>query len=188
MRRFALALALAVFASGATQAQTPATPAPRPPALVVSSTAFEDGGVIPDRFTQKASPTAPSFPLRWVNTPAGTQSFVLLFHDVDVVANKSMTDSLHWLAWNIPATATSLPEGVPNVAQLPDGTVQITHRNTMGYVGPGYPGPNYHHYIVQLIALDTRLDLPTTVTRDQVMAAINGHILGKGVLVGRFHR
>ena len=190
MRRFAFAVALVMAATGMVQAQTPAAPAPapRPPALVVTSTAFEDGGVIPDKYTQKASPTAPSIPLSWVNTPAGTQSFVLLFHDVDVVSNRSMTDSLHWLAWNIPATATSLPEGVPNVATLPDGTVQITHRNTMGYVGPGYPGPNYHHYIVQLIALDTKLDLPTTATRDQVMAAVNGHILGKGVLVGRFHR
>ncbi len=191
MRRFAFVLALAVAASGIAQAQTPAAPAapaPRPPALVITSTAFEDGGVIPDKYTQKASPTAPSFPLSWVNAPAGTQSFVLLFHDLDVVSNRSMTDSLHWLAWDIPATATSLPEGVPNVATLPDGTVQITHRNTMGYVGPGYPGPNYHHYTVQLIALDTKLGLPTTATRDQVMAAVNGHILGKGVLTGRFHR
>ena len=188
MRRIALALALAVAASGIAHAQTPAAPAPRPPALVVTSTAFEDGGIIPDKYTQKASPTAPSFPMTWVNTPAGTQSFVMLFHDVDVVSNRSMTDSLHWLAWNIPATATSLPEGVPNTPTLPDGTVQISHRNTHGYVGPGYPGPNYHHYIVQLIALDTKLDLPSTATRDQVIAAINGHILGKGVLTGRFHR
>ncbi len=190
MRRFAFAAVLFMAASGAVQAQPPAgaPAAPRPPALVVSSTAFEDGGVIPDKYTQKASPTAPSFPLRWENAPAGTQSFVVLFHDLDVVSNRSMTDSLHWLAWNIPATATSLPEGVPNTPTLPDGTVQINHRNTHGYVGPGYPGPNYHHYTVQLIALDTKLNLPSTATRDQVIAAINGHILGKGVYTGRFHR
>ena len=189
MRRFAFAVAMLAATGGFAQAQTPAAPAaPRPPALVVTSTAFEDGGVIPDKYTQKASPTAPSFPLSWVNAPAGTQSFVLMVHDLDVVSNRSMTDSLHWLAWNIPATATSLPEGVPNTATLPDGTVQIAHRNTHGFVGPGYPGPNYHHYTVQLIALDSKLDLPSTATREQVMAAVNGKILGKGVLTGRFHR
>jgi len=189
MHRFALVATLLIAACGIAQAQTPAAPAaPRPPALVITSSAFEDGGIIPDKYTQKASPTAPSIPFSWVNTPADTQSFVLMLHDLDVVTNKSMTDSLHWLAWNIPATATSLPEGVPNVAQLPDGTVQISHRNTMGYVGPGYPGPNYHHYTVQLIALDTKLDLPSTATREQVLAATAGHILGKGVLAGRFHR
>jgi Raf kinase inhibitor-like YbhB/YbcL family protein len=189
MRRFAYAAAMLVAACGIAQAQ-PAAPAaaPRPPALVVSSTAFEDGGIIPDKYTQKASPTAPSIPLSWVNAPAGTVSFVLMFHDLDVVSNRSMTDSLHWLAWDIPATVTALPEGVPNVATLPDGTVQITHRNTIGYVGPGYPGPNYHHYTVQLIALDTKLNLPTTATREQVLAATTGHVLGKGILAGRFHR
>ena len=113
MHRFALAATLLIAACGIAQAQTPAAPAaPRPPALVITSSAFEDGGIIPDKYTQKASPTAPSIPFSWVNTPAGTQSFVLMLHDLDVVTNKSMTDSLHWLAWNIPATATSLPEGV----------------------------------------------------------------------------
>jgi Raf kinase inhibitor-like YbhB/YbcL family protein len=113
---------------------------------------------------------------------------VLILHDLDVVTNKTLTDSLHWLAWNIPATATALPEGVPNVAQLPDGTVQITHRNTIGFVGPGWPGPSYHHYTAELLALDTRLPLGTTATRDAVMAAANGHILGRAALAGRFHR
>jgi Raf kinase inhibitor-like YbhB/YbcL family protein len=171
-------------------AQTPAAPpANRPPPLVLSSSAFEDGGVIPDKYTQKAPQPSPSIPFSWTGTPAGTQSFVLILHDLDVVTNKSLTDSLHWLAWNIPATATSLPEGVPNVATLPDGTVQISHRNTIGFVGPGWPGPtSYHHYIAELFALDTRLPLTTTASRDEVMAALNGHILGRAAYEGRFHR
>jgi Raf kinase inhibitor-like YbhB/YbcL family protein len=185
MRVLTALTVLGLFAATAALAQAPAT---RPPPLVLTSPAYEDGGIVPDKYTQKAPQPSPSIPFNWTGTPAGTQSFVLMLHDLDVVTNKTLTDSLHWLAWNIPATATSVPEGVPNVAGLPDGTVQITHRNTVGYVGPGYPGPNYHHYTVQLIALDTKLNLPTTATREQVLEAANGHILGKGVLTGRFHR
>lgn len=188
MRRFSALTALMLFA--ATAAATAQAPAGnRPPPLVLSSSAFEDGGIIPDKYTQKAPQPSPSIPFSWTGTPAGTQSFVLILHDLDVVTNKTLTDSLHWLAWNIPATATSLPEGVPNVATLPDGTVQITHRNTIGFVGPGWPGPtSYHHYTAELLALDTRLSLGTTATRDEVMAAANGHILGRAALAGRFHR
>ena len=191
MRSISALIGLALLATTtAALAQTPAAPpANRPPPLVLSSPAFEDGGIIPDKYTQKASPTAPSLPFNWINTPAGTQSFVLILHDLDVVTNKTLTDSLHWLAWNIPATATSLPEGVPNVATLPDGTVQISHRNTVGFVGPGWPGPtSYHHYTAELFALDTKLPLTTTATRDEVMAALNGHILARAALAGRFHR
>jgi Raf kinase inhibitor-like YbhB/YbcL family protein len=188
MRRFFALTALMLFA--ATAAATAQAPAGnRPPPLVLSSSAFEDGGIIPDKYTQKAPQPSPSIPFSWTGTPAGTQSFVLILHDLDVVTNKTLTDSLHWLAWNIPATATSLPEGVPNVATLPDGTVQITHRNTIGFVGPGWPGPtSYHHYTAELLALDTKLSLGTTATRDEVMAAANGHILGRAALAGRFHR
>ena len=190
--RIAAALTALVFTATAAMAQAPAAPAGapanRPPPLVLSSPAYADGGVIPDKYTQKAPQPSPSIPFNWTGTPAGTQSFVLILHDLDVVTNKTLTDSLHWLAWNIPATATSLPEGVPNVAQLPDGTVQITHRNTIGFVGPGWPGPSYHHYTAELFALDTKLSLGTTATRDEVMAAANGHILGRAALAGRFHR
>jgi len=186
--RIAAALIALVLSTAAVMAQTPAA-ATRPPPLVLSSPAYEDGGVLPDKYTQKAPQPAPSIPFSWTGTPAGTQSFVLILHDLDVVTNKTQTDSLHWLAWNIPANATSLPEGVPNVATLPDGTVQITHRNTIGFVGPGWPGPtSYHHYVAELFALDTKLTQGTTATRDEVMAATNGHILARAAYEGRFHR
>ena len=185
-----LLTALVLFAATVTAfAQAPAAPpANRPLPLVLSSPAYEDGGVLPDKYTQKAPQPSPSIPFSWTGTPAGTQSFVLILHDLDVVTNKTLTDSLHWLAWNIPATATSLPEGVPNVAGLPDGTVQLSHRGTIGFVGPGWPGPSYHHYTAELLALDTKLRLATTATRDEVMAATNGHILARAALAGRFHR
>lgn len=188
--RLVFALTALVLSANAVLAQTPAAaPANRPPPLVLSSPAYEDGGILPDKYTQKVPQPSPSIPFTWTGTPPGTQSFVFILHDLDVVTNKTLADSLHWLAWNIPATATSLPEGVPNVATLPDGTVQITHRGTIGFVGPGWPGPtSYHHYVAELFALDTKLALTTTASRDEVMAAANGHILGRAAYEGRFHR
>jgi Raf kinase inhibitor-like YbhB/YbcL family protein len=103
---------------------------------------------------------------------------------------KKVEDVTHWMAFNIPATATSLPEGVPATPQLPDGTIQIKNlRGGVGFMGAGAgaAGP-YHHYTWELFALDTKLDLGPDATRADVLKAMDGHILGKGVLEGRFHR
>ena len=190
MKRIVLSAALLAFAIGTALAQAPAgPPAPRPPSLTFTNPPFEDGGVIPDQYTAKAVPQpARSLPLSWTNVPAGTQSFALIMHDQDVVANRSMTDNLHWLIFNIPATATALPAGVPNVATLPDGSIQPMNRTTNGYGGPGYPGPGYHHYAIELFALDIKLPLGVTASREDVVKASEGHVLGKAVLSGRFHR
>ena len=85
---------------------------PQTPPLLMTSSAWEDGGVIPDKYTQAAGPTAPSPELKWSQVPMGTQSFVLLMHDPEPVLNKgSKMDITHWLIWNIPGTATGLAEG-----------------------------------------------------------------------------
>ena len=79
---------------------------------------------------------------------------------------------------------------MPADARLADGTVQAKNvRGAVGYLGPGAPavGP-HHHYTFELFALDTKLELTPDATRAEVLNAIDGHILGKGVLVGRFHR
>jgi Raf kinase inhibitor-like YbhB/YbcL family protein len=157
------------------------------PALVVTSSAYADGAVIPNKYTG-ANPSPVSIPVSWTNVPAGTQSFTLLMHDPDTAPAKSSTDILHWLAFNIPATPTSLPEGLPNVAQLPDGTVQPKNRNSYGFAGPGAPPGPYHHYTIEIYALDTKLALSADATRADVMKAMDGHVLAKGELVGRFHR
>jgi phosphatidylethanolamine-binding protein (PEBP) family uncharacterized protein len=75
-------------------------------------------------------------------------------------------------------------------AQLSDGSVQAKNlRGGVGYVGPGAPaGGPHHHYTFELFALDTKLDLGPDAAQADVLKAIDGHILGKGVLVGRFHR
>ena len=77
---------------------------------------------------------------------------------------------------------------------LPDGSRQVSLRSN-GYMGPGAPPGPYHHYTFELYALDTKIDVPmpatpqeTAATRNKVIDAMDGHVLGKAVLVGRFHR
>lgn len=176
-----------VSASAQTPAAAPAMP-PKP-GLTLTTTAFPDGGEIPVKYTSSAeNPVSPK--LEWSNVPNGTVSFVLICHDPDTARDKKLEDVLHWLVINIPGTARSLPEGMPATAQMPDGAIQAKNvGGTVGYRGMGAPavGP-HHHYTFELFALDTRLDLGADATRADVLKAIEGHIIGKGVLVGRFHK
>src|SRR5690242_7776263 len=165
---------------------------PATPPLIMTTTAWEDGGVIPEKYTQaSASPVSPE--LKWSQVPPGTQSFVLLMHDPEPVLNKgSKMDITHWLVWNIPGTSTGLSEGVAQ-GELPDGTRQVSLRSN-AYMGPGAPAGPYHHYTFELYALDTKLEVPqgqpqqAAQTRQAVVNAMDGHVLGKAVLVARFHR
>ena len=180
-------------------AQTPAGQrggAPAAPAMTLTVTGFPDGGQIPVKFSQAAEGAAPgegtSPAIAWGNTPAGTQSFVLNMRDMDVARNKTTDDQAHWVVWNLPATATGLPEGVPKGSQRPDGSYQISATGAM-YRGPGAPatGPQ-HHYMFEIYALDTKLDVQPAAdafeTRANVMKAMQGHILGKAVYGGLFKR
>jgi Raf kinase inhibitor-like YbhB/YbcL family protein len=176
--------------------QRAGAPAPAAPAMTMTVRGFPDGGQIPVRFSQAAEGAAPgegtSPAISWANTPAGTQSFVLNMHDMEVVRNKTTDDQAHWVVWNIPATATGLPEGVPKGSQLPDGSYQISATGPM-YRGPGAPanGPP-HHYMFELFAIDTKLEVQPAgdafETRANVLKAIQGHILGKAVYGGLFRR
>ena len=160
-------------------AQAPAAAAPRPPAkpgLTLTTTAFEDGGIIPGKYSYYATPAAVSPALQWTHVPDGTVSFALILHDPDTSLAHTTDEVLHWLIFNIPGTATGLPEAVPNDAQLPDGSVQCLNRGKKaGYMGMGMgsAGP-YHHYTWELFALDTKLTLGPDATRADLLAAMNG--------------
>lgn len=162
---------------------------PRPP-LTLTTSAWPDGDPIPVKYTQAGDQVSPA--LNWTNVPDGTQSFVLHMRDPDVARNRGTEDQVHWLVWNIPGTATGMPENVPKGEQLQDGSRQISASGAV-YRGPGAPatGP-LHHYTFELYALDTKIDLPAGTdawdTRTKVWAAMQGHVLGKAVYVGLFRR
>jgi Raf kinase inhibitor-like YbhB/YbcL family protein len=168
----------------------------RPAPMILTTTAWPDGDQIPLKYTQAGEQVSPA--LTWSNVPPGTQSFVLNMVDPDVAVQRGTEGQPHWIVWNIPATSTGLPENVPQGAQLPDGTQQISASGP-GYRGPGAPatGP-MHHYTIEVYALDTKLDVaPSTAaqaitaaleTRANVMKAMQGHVLGKAVYVGLFRR
>ena len=193
--RFVLATVLTLGLTGAAMAQPAGGGAPAP-AMTLTIAGYADGSQIPVKFTQAAPGVAVgeglSPAIQWANVPAGTQSFVLHMHDLDVTRNKTSDDQVHWVVWNIPATATGLPEGVPKGSQLADGSFQISATGPM-YRGPGAPanGP-MHHYTIEFYALDTKLDVKPTAdafaTRAEVIKAIQGHILGKAVYAGLFKR
>jgi Raf kinase inhibitor-like YbhB/YbcL family protein len=169
---------------------------PAAPPMTLTVSGFPDGGQVPVKFSQAAPGVAvgegTSPAMSWANAPVGTQSFFLHMHDMDLARNKTTDDQAHWVFWNIPATVTSLPEGVPKGSQLSDGSYQISATGPM-YRGPGAPanGP-YHHYVFELFALDTKLDVTPSgdafETRANVMKAIQGHILAKAVYGGLFRR
>jgi Raf kinase inhibitor-like YbhB/YbcL family protein len=156
--------------------------------------------MIPAKYTQDANQVSPV--LTWTNAPQGTVSFVVSMEDPDVAVNRTTDTQVHWLVWNIPASATGLPEGVAQGAQLPDGSRQISATGPV-YRGPGAPatGP-VHHYTISVYALDTMLDVPAAGAppegtnaaahavniRRSVYNAMSGHILGKAVYVGLFKR
>ena len=164
--------------------------------MILTIPGFPDGGHIPVKFSQAAPGVAvgegTSPTMSWANAPAGTQSFFLHMHDMDLARNKTTDDQAHWVLWNIPATTTGLPEGVPKGSQLPDGSYQISATGPM-YRGPGAAanGP-LHHYVFELFALDTKLDVKPAgdafETRANIMKAIQGHILAKAVYGGLFRR
>ena len=172
------------------RAYSQGTPAQRPNPMILTIGAWQDGGLIPLKFTQAGEQVSPE--LKWTNVPAGTVTFVVNMLDPDVSVQRTTDTQPHWIVWNIPGTATGLPEGVKPGGDLPDGSHQISASGPQ-YRGPGAAatGP-LHHYTVEVYALDTKLDVQPTAdafeTRANVMKAMQGHVLGKAVYGGLFKR
>lgn len=185
----------AVSAAGGQNA--PASAAQRPLPMVLTTNGWADGGQIPAKYTQAGEQISPK--LDWTNVPAGTQGFVVNMLDPDVAIQRGTETQPHWIVWNIPGSATGLPEGMKSGAELPDGIRQISASGPQ-YRGPGAAanGP-LHHYTFEVYALDiAKLDVVASAnaqpvpaaleTRAAVMKAIQGHVLGKAVYVGLFRR
>jgi Raf kinase inhibitor-like YbhB/YbcL family protein len=156
------------------------------PAMLLTSTAWPDGGVVPAKYVGGQQGVSPA--LSWGNVPPGTVEFVLIMTDPEpsVPLGSATGDILHWLVAKIPAATTSLPEGA-GAAQstlLPEGARQIA-----AYRGPGAPATDpMHHYTLTIYALNAPLDLAPDATRASVMAAMEGKVLTRGMFGGRFHQ
>jgi Raf kinase inhibitor-like YbhB/YbcL family protein len=153
------------------------------PPLLMTTDAFPDGGIVPEKYAGRGGNVQPGF--KFSGAPASTVTYAIIFHDIDVGLGGNTDDVLHWMVWNIPATAGGIPEG-----KLPEGSVASSTTIGKGtYFGPGAPaGERYHHYVFELYALSQKLDLPATATRAELLAAMQGKVTAKAAYVGRYHQ
>ncbi|HMJ92699.1 MAG TPA: YbhB/YbcL family Raf kinase inhibitor-like protein [Allosphingosinicella sp.] len=145
--------------------------------LQVSSPSFARNGAIPAAYSAYGAGRAPA--LAWSAPPAGTKSLAIMVEDPDAMSAKPF---VHWMAWNVDPKLTGLAEAV-----VPAGVRQgRNNRGRASYFGPRPPGSSPHHYHFQVFALDAPLPLPDGAAREQLLAAMDGHVLAKGDLVGLF--
>ncbi len=156
-----------------------------PPDFQMTSVYYDEDW-IPVQYTCGV-PDGSSPLVQWTTAPQGTVSFALIFHDTDTAPGRGAMDVTHWILWNIPKSATQLPAGVqPNGS--PDGIQQGKNiRGVNGYQPPcPAVGARPHHYVLELYALDTKIDPPAGSSRADLLKAMDGHVLGKASLVGIF--
>lgn len=153
-----------------------------PMKIVIKSTAFNEGEMIPSKYTCDGSDISP--PLSWSNFPDKTGSFALISDDPDA----PMGTWVHWVLYDIPANVTNLEENVPSKKTLENNSKQGT--NDFGKIGYGGPCPpsGTHRYYFKLYALDKDLNLKPGATKTQLLKAMDGHILAEGQLIGKYKR
>ena len=144
--------------------------------LKVTSSAFQEGGNIPSKFTCDGSDTSPS--LQITGVPSEAKSLVLIADDPDAPGGFFT----HWLVWNIPSQTNSIAEG-----SAPNGVQGANDFGKSGYRGP-CPPAGVHRYSFKIFALDRELELRSGAKRSQVNAAMKGHVIAQGELVGRYSR
>jgi Raf kinase inhibitor-like YbhB/YbcL family protein len=151
--------------------------------IELTSPAFQPGTTIPKPYTGDGADRSP--PLRWSEPPTGTKSLALICDDPDAPRGTWV----HWVLFNLPATARELEEGVPAKDILDNGAKQ--GKNDFGkisYGGPAPPRGKPHRYFFKLYALDTPLNLPAGATKAQLEKAMQGHMLAEGQLMGTYGR
>ena len=181
-----LVLVLAFFGAVAAAQERPQSARLR---LTIPS--FSDAGPIPLQFTCYADGgKAMSPPLRWEHVPEATRSFVLMVTGPENQRRRGHTVAFFWGRWNIPASTTQLAGGQPRGAELPDGSRHMASDDGIeGYDPPcAPPGAGPIHYQFKLYALDQMLSLPSNATRDAVLQAMDGHIVGASVYYGVLER
>jgi Raf kinase inhibitor-like YbhB/YbcL family protein len=152
-------------------------------AFSLSSSAFEQGAAIPRRHTCDAGDESP--PLAWHDSPSGTKAFALVVDDPDAPAGTWV----HWVLYDLPGSTQELPAHVSGAETLPGGGRQgVNDFRRTGYGGPCPPPGKPHRYAFHLYALDAPAGLPARATKAQLLAAIQGHVLGTAELTGTYQR
>jgi Raf kinase inhibitor-like YbhB/YbcL family protein len=151
--------------------------------MQVSSSAFSEGAPIPKEYTADGRNTSP--PLQWGDAPAGTQSFAVILDDPD--APRGLFT--HWVLFNLPADRHDLPPAIPTDREVLGGTRQGANSfGDVGYGGPSPPKGKPHRYFFHVYALDRKLDLEAGAKRSDLDAAMKGHILASGKVMGTYGR
>lgn len=150
--------------------------------MQLSSDAFIHEALIPSEYSCEGDDSSPSF--RWNNIPDGTKTFAFTCVDPDA----PMGDWIHWVTWNIPADWKSLPKSINSndQSQFTQGT------NSWGQTGYGGPCPPVghgpHRYYFTIYALDTELSLDASAHLEDLLLAMDTHIIGENVLMGKYER
>ncbi len=172
-RAAAIGLILAPFLAGCHG--TPALPDAKP-TMTLESASFAAGQPIPAKYGADGGNVSPE--LHWSAPPAGTKAFTLVVEDPDAPGGSPF---IHWVVYNIPATANAFPESQPADGAL----VGQNDAGTTGYFGPKPPSGT-HHYHFRIYALDKASELQAGASAGQVIGEMSGHQLGMGELVGTF--
>jgi Raf kinase inhibitor-like YbhB/YbcL family protein len=158
-------------------------------AITVTSSAFKAGQPIPKDYTSEGQDRSP--PLAWSGVPAAAKELALVCDDPDAPTPEPW---VHWVIYKIPAATTELPEGIPREPRLsqPGGALQGANTwesNNTGYRGPEPPrGHGVHHYHFKLYAVDNPLDVKPGLDKKALLAAMQGHIVAQGELIGTYER
>ena len=205
---------------GAAQAAQGGRGGAPPASLRLMSPDLTDGSKLADKFGCAAGNNAVSPALQWSQPTRDSVTLTLIVHDMEGHPRKGVDDILHWMVWNIPSTASGLPQGLSTASyELPDGSYQTNGfvaqapaaaggrgpaagQGVQGGQGAQAQAPNFgyrppcppqnvavaHHYAFELFALDTKLDLPASATRADVMKAMEGHVTGHASIVVPYNR
>ena len=150
--------------------------------IKITSSVFEDGGLIPARHTCDGADMSP--PLQWDAVPDGTKSVALICDDPDA----PMGTFVHWVIFGLPAETRELAENIPSDETLPNGAKQgVSDFGRIGYGGP-CPPSGTHRYFFKIYALDTEVALAAGASKRELLGAMEGHILGQGQLIGKYKR
>jgi len=151
--------------------------------ITVKSSAFGPGAAIPEKFTGDGANVSP--PLTWSGVPPGTKSLALICDDPDAPAGTWV----HWVLYGLPATTSELPQKVPAAETLPSNAKQgMNDFKKTGYGGPEPPPGKPHRYYFKLYALDIEPPLKAGETKQDLLHAMKGHVLGEGQLMGTYQR